>query len=178
MLWAGQGVRQILWNPGVHYHVHKGLSLLPVLNQAHPVHALLSYCLKNHCNVILPSFLSSFFMAPQQPYVGLCLLIVRGFEITLRRTTLGRTPLNERQHTTLTRDRHPCSRRDSNPQSQQASGRRPKRSRGHRDRLRYRLRVGIPSGFLSSSFVSNTLYTFLLSPMRVTCPAHLIFPDL
>jgi len=51
----------------------------------------------------------------QQPYMGLGLLTVGGFEITLRRTTLGRTPLNEWQHTTLTRDRHPCSRRDSNP---------------------------------------------------------------
>jgi hypothetical protein len=38
----------------------------------------------------------------------------RGLTITLRHTTLGRTPLNELsarptwQHTTLTRDRHPC----------------------------------------------------------------------
>jgi hypothetical protein len=112
----------------------------------------------------------------EQPYVGLDLLTVGDFEITLRRTTLGRTHLNEWQHTTLTRDKHPCSRRDSNPQSQQASGRRPKRSRGHRDRPPYLLRVGIPSGFLRSSFASNTLYTFLLSPMRVTCPAHLIVP--
>jgi len=173
-----QGIRQILWNPGVHYHVHKGLSLLPILSQAHPVHAILPYCLKNHCNVVLPSFLSSSFFMAQQPYVGLDLLTVGGFEITLRRTTLGRSSLNERQHTILTRERHPCSRRDSNPQSQQASGRRPKRSRGHRDRLPYLLRVGIPSGFLRSSFASNTLYTCLLSPMRVTCPAHLIVPDL
>ena len=166
-----------MWNPGVHYRVHKGLSLLPILSQAHPVHAILSCCLKNHCNVILPSFPSSFFMA-QPPYVGLDLLTVGGFEIALRRTTLGRTPLNERQHTTLTRDRHPCSRRNSNPQSQQASGRRPRRSRGHRDRLPYLLRVGIPNVFLRSSFASNTLYTFPLSPVCVTCPAVLIVPDL
>jgi len=56
------------------------------------------------------------------------------FAITLiRRTTLGRTPLNvwsacDRelwQHITLTRDRHPCPRRESNQQSQQARGCRP-----------------------------------------------------
>jgi hypothetical protein len=55
------------------------------------------------------------------------------FAITLRHTTLGRTPLEEWsdrrrdlwQHTTLTTDRHPCTRRDSNPQSQQANNRRP-----------------------------------------------------
>jgi len=55
----------------------------------------------------------------------------RGFTITLRRTTLGRTLLDEPeaetrawQHTTLTRDRHPCTRQDLN-QFQQASGRNP-----------------------------------------------------
>ena len=57
----------------------------------------------------------------------------RGFTITLRHTTLGRTPLGEWspdagtstwQHTTLTTDKHPYPRRDSNPQSQQASGHR------------------------------------------------------
>ena len=57
----------------------------------------------------------------------------RGFTITLRHTTLGRTPLDawlaRRRDLYLTtynnRNRHPCPRRDSNPQSQQASGRRP-----------------------------------------------------
>jgi hypothetical protein len=54
----------------------------------------------------------------------------RGFTITIRHITLGKTPLDlwsglRKQHTTLTRDRHPCPRRNSNPQSQQASGRRP-----------------------------------------------------
>jgi len=56
----------------------------------------------------------------------------RGFMITLRHTTLGRTPLDEWSArrsglylVTLTRDRHPCPWRDWNPQSQQARGRRP-----------------------------------------------------
>ena len=52
--------------------------------------------------------------------------------ITLRRSTLDRTPLDEwsahhrdiYQTTHNTHDRHQCSRRCSNPESQQASGRR------------------------------------------------------
>jgi len=56
-----------------------------------------------------------------------------GFEITLRHTTLGRTPLDKWstsrtdlwQHTTLATDRYSCPQWDSNPQSQHASGRRP-----------------------------------------------------
>jgi len=52
---------------------------------------------------------------------------------TQRRTTVGRTSLDEWsarrrdnwQHTTLTTDIHPCPRRNWNPQSQHANGRRP-----------------------------------------------------
>ena len=47
------------------------------------------------------------------------------FEIRVRHTTLGRTPLDELsvplQHTELSRDTHPCYRHGSNPQSQQTS---------------------------------------------------------
>jgi hypothetical protein len=58
----------------------------------------------------------------------------RGFTITLRHTTLGRTPLDEWsarhrdlwQHKTQQTDIHTPA--DSNPQSQQASGRRPQHS--------------------------------------------------
>jgi hypothetical protein len=55
----------------------------------------------------------------------------RGFTITLRHTTLGRTPLDELSARrrdlyltthTLARDRYPCPRWNSNLQSQQASG--------------------------------------------------------
>ena len=51
---------------------------------------------------------------------------------TQRRTTVGRTPLDDDQlvaetstwqHTTLTTDRYPCPRWESNPRSQQVSGR-------------------------------------------------------
>jgi len=62
----------------------------------------------------------------------------RGFTITLRQNTFGRTRLDKLSVrrsslylTTLTWGRHLCPHRNSNPQSQQASG---SRSFGHRDR--------------------------------------------
>jgi hypothetical protein len=39
-------------------------------------------------------------------------------------------------------------------------------------------RLGLPSGLFPSGFPIKTLYTFLSSHMRATCPAHLIRLDL
>jgi hypothetical protein len=39
---AGQGMATLLWNPNVHYLVHKRLLLVPVIKQMDPAHIAMS----------------------------------------------------------------------------------------------------------------------------------------
>jgi hypothetical protein len=51
---ATQELHSVLWNPKVHYRVHKSPPLIPNLRQIDPIHTNPSYISKIHFNIVHP----------------------------------------------------------------------------------------------------------------------------
>jgi hypothetical protein len=66
---AIQELPSILWNPRLHYRVHKSPLLVPILSQINPVHTTASYLSKIHLSIIQPptSWSLSFWVSHQHP---------------------------------------------------------------------------------------------------------------
>jgi hypothetical protein len=94
---ATQEFPSILWNPKVHYRVHKSLPLVPILSQINPIHTIPFYLrsiwiLSTHLRLGLPSglvpsgfptnilyeFLFSLIRATRPAHLILLNLIIQG----------------------------------------------------------------------------------------------------
>jgi len=75
---AASQIPRILWNPNVHYPIHKCPPTVPMHNQLDPVHSSKSHFLKIHLHIILPSTPGSphKLTFPHQTHTALLLIVL------------------------------------------------------------------------------------------------------
>ena len=181
---ASQEIPRVLWNPKVHYRIHKCLPPVPILIQLDPVHIPTSHwisilILSSHLRQGLPSSSFSFSLFPE--YL-LTYLLTYSLTHSMEHSPsweanrfsasqeIPRFLRNPKVHYRIHKCPHLSLFWVSSIQSI------PPHPTSWRSILilYFHLCLGLASGLFPSGFPTKTLYTPLLSPIRATCCAHLI----